>query len=1179
MRRRKLATLRSVRGRFSRSVNVERDAGTAAVDGYLPTGRSLDAVRRFARAIASPDAGRALSITGPYGSGKSSLAVFLDALVSPSSSHARCVADEILRATDELTLQLVDDGRVRLGASESGFIRAVVTAQREPVTLTVLRALHHGAAQFDPRHGQRAMSRLLHEVAAALDRSTQPDNSRPTAQFLRSVLERLAGFAPVLLVIDEFGKNLEAFADDPVHGDLFLLQQLAEWSHGDTGLPIVTVTMQHLAFDEYVGGVADSMRREWAKVQGRFEDIPYVDTPAQTRTLIGSAWEPSNDRSFQAALLAWSTEHFEDCRQAGLGDLFSGPDQVAGCWPLHPVAQLVLPELCSRYGQNERTLFSFLASSEPLSVSSFLATTTWTASEPLPSIGVDRLYDYFVDSASAMVSVAQTASRWIEIDTLIRDTLGIEEAERQTLKTIGVLNLVSAGGALRATRAILDYSLQDGGDEAVESAVADLLARLESRGLLTFRDFADEYRLWQGSDFDLRSAIDAARRRLRTANVSSLCTRVNPLSPLVAGRHSQQTFTLRAFSRIWCDGATSSIAPPAPSEPVDGIVAYCLGPSGSLPRLDAGDSGSKPVVIVTTKNPSSLVEAGIEVAAAQEVLATEDRLDTDWVARRELSERVAEAAHRFENEFERAFGASSESEWTWLQPDGDALHLDSSTSVSSALSSVADIAYRSAPKVRNEMLNRTDLTSQGAKARRELLEAMLTRGTAERLGIEGFGPEAAMYEAVLREPGIHRIHGDNWAFAEPAAADFAPVWTALEEEFTKATDHRVGVDHVLRRLASPPFGARAGAAPVLLTAALIVHSDDVAIYEHGTYRAALTPDVSERMVRNPAHFELKYFATRGGVRGYVVAELANTLGVSPSARPQRNSTVLGILNHLVATLVVPLPEFARRTARLSGPASDVRRSLLSATEPDTLLFELLPKAVGHKAVPAAAAKQSWSRHAVWIDPLVDALQELQELYLILLRDIEDALVEATGAPRDEMRLALTGRVANLRTEVLDPRLRGFLSALESTLDHDEWLVYVASTVVGAPPAAWNDDDLARFLVSTKDLGARFRRIEALHYDRHAGDGIPYDSIRVTFTLNRGKEDDRMVWVREHHRGALEPELNRLLERVAEVTGSTASARDSILALLALQATESLDDDVTPVRENEAKRGPRRSKSG
>ncbi len=76
----------TVTPRFARSANVERDLGAAAISGYLPTGRALDVVARIGRGLLTPAAGRALAITGPHGSGKSSLAVFLHALFASRGS-------------------------------------------------------------------------------------------------------------------------------------------------------------------------------------------------------------------------------------------------------------------------------------------------------------------------------------------------------------------------------------------------------------------------------------------------------------------------------------------------------------------------------------------------------------------------------------------------------------------------------------------------------------------------------------------------------------------------------------------------------------------------------------------------------------------------------------------------------------------------------------------------------------------------------------------------------------------------------------------------------------------------------------------------------------------------------------------------------------------------------------
>ena len=244
-------------------------------------------------------------------------------------------------------------------------------------------------------------------------RSDDPRRTGPSPSSLVEIACFLAQDAPLLLIIDEFGKNLEAIRDSG-DSDPYLLQRLAEEGQG-SGLPIFVLTLQHLSFEDYLAGVEGSQRREWAKVQGRFEDIAFVESAGQTRALIDSAFSVV-DHDLAARIDRWSESLATEMRKLGIVDL---ADQrvVASCYPLHPLTALVLPELCSRYGQHERTLFSFLTDSHSASVSSFLDTTVLPTEGPLPSLGLDAVYDYFVSSGAVSVASARQSSRWTEIAT------------------------------------------------------------------------------------------------------------------------------------------------------------------------------------------------------------------------------------------------------------------------------------------------------------------------------------------------------------------------------------------------------------------------------------------------------------------------------------------------------------------------------------------------------------------------------------------------------------------------------------------------------------------------------------------------------------------------------------------------------------------------------------------
>ena len=1109
---------------------------------------------RLAIALDNDDAEVALSITGPYGSGKSSLAVLIDALLGPSDDPARASAEDVLRNAAPLALESLQSARRRLHADRHGFIRATVTAQREPIAATVLRALVHGAERFGPsEREQAAHRRVLTHLRALLSAYQSEKRMRPEAREIRRAVASLGELAPILLLVDEFGKNLEAFANDPNEADLYLLQELAEWTRGKDGIPLALVTLQHMAFDEYASGTSATQRREWAKIQGRFEDIPFVDSPAQTRALIAAAFtDPASELTRE--LDRWARAEAKSLADVGLDDLAADTGLLARCWPLHPVALAVLPDLCERYGQNERTLFSFLAGHEPLSVSSFLNEVRWVEGKPLPAVHLERLYDYFLESAATMVAVSSAASRWLEIDTRVRDARGTDEAARRVLKSVGLLNLISAGGSLRASRSVICYAAADGrrGTSTGEE-VKTQLTILEKAGLLTFRDFADEYRVWQGSDFDLRAAIDLARRRLRDEPAAKVLERVLPLSPLVAARHSQQKGTLRAFERRWVDANASVVGSLGSNDRADGSAFYVLGSDAPTQAVELRKD-AKPVAFLTTEDAHGVVDAAREVAAIDEVLASTEEVDRDWVAQRELVERRIEAQAALDHEFENAYGTASvlSASWTFTKPSKRVRWISVNlVSPSMALSQVADLSYRLAPEINNDLVNRHDLSSQAAKARRELIAAMLANPNEEELGITGYGPDRTLYLSVLRELELHGRIRDGWGFADPPLkSTVRPVWDHLVENLRAATTERKRVSDLYDCLAAPPFGLRGGVAPILFVSALIANAEEVALYEHGTFRPVLTTEICERLLRNPVNFEVKHFASRRGHRAELLTAIADSLeiGIRRGPRNGRVESVLFVVSHLMA-LMNALPDHVKKTKNLSADSLAVRRVLLAATEPDELLFAALPHVFEKQAISATGAYRSTDIIEI-ADRLSAVACELRAAYKALLDDIRDTLREEFRGSTECLRESLAARAREVTGKVIDPKVARLVVALTADIPgEDEWAEYIAMNVTDAPPASWTDDERRRFFSLVHDVGGTFRRIEALNSDlRSRGDG--FDALRVTVTRPDGAEAAKLVWVDEARRSAVNPIVESALLEARSYVGSDAEARDLLLAMLA-----------------------------
>lgn len=1136
-----LAEYVKVLPRFARSANLERDsAESGPLDGYIVTARATEAVERILGVAATKRSGGAWSLTGPYGSGKSSFALLVNAFLGPGGDLRNTAAGLLDAAKPDLS-HLLSSTHSGHDTQVDGFHRALVTAAREPLTHTVLRGLHRAVLEAYGRIPSTKVFGAARALRYALDDAASEDPRRmgPSPAALVEIAKCLAKDRPLLLVIDEFGKNLEAIGDGG-EADPYLLQQLAEAGQG-SGLPLFLLTLQHLSFEDYLSHTEEAQRREWAKIQGRFESIPYTESAGQTRAFIGSAFHTENP--IRARIEEWAVVQAEAMRSLGMPEL-ADADMVASWYPLHPLVAAVLPELCNRYGQHERTLFSFLTSAEPASASSFLERTRVPEHGTLPSLGLATVYDYFVANG-AITGSAGDRSRWMEIATRLRDAPNLTGTQKRLAKAVATLNLVSTTGVLRASRRVLTEA---------EPEADNILAELETEGIVIYRDFAGEYRIWQGTDIDIHRLLDVARARIQRRALVDVLAEIDDPKPMVAARHSAENDVLRVFNRRYVEGG-EPVDPLTPFSDFDGEILLVVG-SAELPKIAMTSRAAKPVVAVLPTDLTGFDEAAREVAAVRTVMA-EPAVSNDWVARRELSERLAQAQRDFEQASRSTFQGMN-CRWMLLGPEV-ATRLEGGRG-SAALSKACDEKFRFTPRVRNEILNRTKVTSQGAKARRILLESMIERESLPNLGLGGYGPEVAMYRAFLRRTGLHCLDPETstWVFRRPTDQALGEAWAVVEGEFERATRRRVNLKDVYAALLSPPVGMKRGVTPVFVTAALITRSEDIALYEHGTFAPVLTPELSERMVRNPGHFEVKHFANTIGARLQVVEALAERLGVRPGLGRVRVENVLAIVGQLIAR-ARRLDSFTRSTRTMTAETLEVRDALFCAVEPDQLLFRDLPKALGLRAVSTSAAE--YPSADTYADTLARAVDELSWCHGELLARLLEDLFEESG---ETSRLAISGQAKALEDEVLNPDVRAFVLTLANeTVDTDaDWIAAIATVAMGKAPSEWTDADLNRFRPVLSRQVAAFQRLAALHADRRADGGGPFNPYRLTLTRPDGSEHVGLVGVDDKDHGFVSKILDMSLNELVAKMGSEKRALSALMAMVAeklLPEGEAADD--------------------
>lgn len=1112
--------------RYSRSVNLERDFDDAeTLKGYIITERATQALQQISENLKADAPAGAWTLTGVYGTGKSSFSHFLASLLAHKKDSVRKVAEEIFERS-EISDAIIEVFRAKIPAK--GFVRAVVTAHREPISSALLRALRIGINSFWVKPSA-AKTRFDNEIKRL--EKTSRRNKKIDSRDVLTLIQEISAQSKtgLLIIIDELGKCLEFAALNRDSEDLYLLQQIREIPvNGDT--PVLLIGLLHQAFSEYGYGLGAVERNEWIKIQGRFEEIPFTESARQMVHLIGQAISQSFDAPMETRLETLSHDWHQQLEKV-IGIEVIGTQSVKRAFPLHPLAALVLPQLCLRYAQNDRSLFTFLTGAEPGSLRTFLEATRSDANGKLPLLKLEGLYDYFVETAQAGLTAKSGFQRWTEVKSLIDEHSESDPEILRVLKTIGVLNLAGTTGFLRASRAAVSLAMCDEPDDSSElNRVNKIVNRLIERGILTHWRQIDELRVWEGSDFDIELAVKNSVER-QTLSLAEILAAAHPLRPVVAQRHSYRTGAVRSFECRYFDNASDFENPSAllVSKYHDGLIGYWVSDADPPKKIPATLNGKKPFVLIKVSHLEILRLRSLELAGLQDVAKNAAQLQTDGVARREIRHRLLQARNQFDEAFSRCLN-SREPVSVWFGGQLEKLNLRNH--LNSRLSDLCDEAYKETPVIWNELINKQVLTSQGAKANRQVIAAMLERSDHDNLGISGYGPEASVYDSVLKRTRIHRSDKDELGFFAPEDSTLISVWNEIERFCLSATEHPVNLDRLFEKLQEPPFGVKSGLIPILLAAVCIARSDDTSIYKDGIFVPVLGTEHFELLVKNPARFAVKhYFIT--GVQAKVFKELEDVASEASVNLPSqfRNKNLLGIISPFLK-FARKLPKYTQQTKNVSARAQSVREVLLNSNEPDKLLFDLLPTACGLPRILPDATPDDIPRKLR--TRLIVALKELREAYDSLLKKCRDYLYESFGVRQEIGRLRedLRSRASYFVGRSIEPVLTGFIfAATDTDMSDDDWLENVITVIADKSVESWTDADVDAFGLKLIDLARRFKHLEAIIKDNAELWNNRAEARRVSLIRTDGSELRDIAWIDEADKQFLEHKAEEIINEM------------------------------------------------
>ncbi|WP_163022974.1 MULTISPECIES: ATP-binding protein [Pseudomonas] len=1130
---------------FQRAVRLDADFGSIeALRGYICQGTARNVLESTARQIVHSTQ-RAFTWTGPFGGGKSSLAVALCSLVAKNESVRNAAFDVLdVGANEESDIPLA------FSATKKGWLILPVVGHRGSVIDAIATSVdsHSGAKILsETKSGSRQRVTLLLKTLAAEAAARVSDG--------------------VLLVIDELGKFLEAAASDG--DDVYFYQELADLAGRSAG-KLVVVGILHQSFEQYAHRLGSELRDEWRKVQGRYVDIPLVAATDEVVELTGRAIQsdfPHPESMVVCKQVANSIRHHRPSLSAKFAD------RLDLCWPLHPVtAALLGPISKRRFGQNERSTFGFLASVEAYSLKEFLHSTPQSSKQTYTPAAY---WDYLRTNFEPSILASPDSHRWSQ------SVEAVERVEQkqldgtlhlQLIKTIALIDLFRHGSGIVCDDAVLGACLINcEGVVVSRSQVQELLQDLRRWAVVVYKRHLGSWCIAEGSDFDLDEALNKALSTIDEPDLAQLSKLVH-LRPVLAKRHYCNTGTLRwmlplmAHANSFQDGIERAYKACGISQQVlsstSAFGAFLLviparGQSlrqtiNTIKNIDFPSDTLRPVLVGVPRNGESIREFGRELMAYDQISRQHSELENDAVARRELFARTTDVRSRLEEELRDALNNIQ-----WVNADRLGIQSKSTLTIGTSLpvlaSEFADRVFSKCPLLFSELINRDVPSSNSAKARKDLLYVMLRNRDKPRLGLEGYPAEAGLYHNILEASGLHRqVHdGEScseqvkYCFAAPIdgdpralrASSFIALWEQAVDLVVNA-DSPISLVELYKLWQYPPFGVRSGVLPVLWLAFYLANQNRIAIYKDGMFISDLDEVNIDETLQDPGRFTLRYVRIDDHKREILVgiAEHLRRLGHAVEVEPLEAARGL-------VSLVYGLSPWARRTQLLSESTKAVRDTLARASDPHKVLFVDLPILFDGLSV------------AEYVKAIGDALDEMQLAYTKMLSDVLSSTLDSISASleNEEEVVALHHRSNTVIGISGNLQLDAFATRLSSLNLNPDSVDSLLSMAVQKPPRDWTDSDIDAALIQLAQWGLQFRQVEAVCSVR---DRVPTRNA-IAIVLGTGQKGKTVSESFD-----VSPSENRLIQKIStEIMKNFKDvSREVFLAALAQTATRLVESE-------------------
>lgn len=874
-------------------------------------------------------------------------------------------------------------------------------------------------------------------------------NKNVTENILSQIFNRyheLGKRSPLLvLVIDEFGKFLEYASQNEPEKELYFIQQLSEFANNPDH-NILLITTVHQNFDAYAIGLNSAQKQEWTKVKGRLREITFNEPVEQLLFLASEHLKTHKLDKKVEDVIKLTLASFKKSKAYSINPEYAG-EIAHKLFPLDLIAANVLTISLQKYGQNERSLFSFLESTDHTGIAFFDRKIN-------PFYNTACVYDYLIFNFYSFINSRYNPdfAAWSAIKNSLEAAERMFEREinaySKVLKSIGLFNITAAAGSDLGKDFLVKYSTLCLGISNASKIIDDL----ENKKIILYRNYSKRFILSEGTDLDISSAlIEAGNKVSDITDVVTLLKREYQLPPVFAKSYSYRNGTPRLFEFRISDYPIQDV----PKDDVDGFINLIFNERITDKDVIKNSSEQNEAIIYGFyQNSKTIKNQLFEIEKTRKVI---DENSNDKIAVKELNNILIHQQNLLSHYILNSLYAKK-SDLKWIF-NGKEFKISSKKDFNKKLSEICEEVYSKTPTFRNELVNKHKISSSIHSAKRNYLRSLVDNWDKPDLGFESnkFPPEKTIYLTLLKENGIE-LYSDHINFSTQVSkkSSFNPLWNYSIEFLNSTKQNRKTISEFIEPLTRRPFKLKQGLIDFWVASFLFIKRDDYALFGESGYIPYLTDEVLELVIKYPQNYEIKTFAIEG-----VKLDLFNSYRVflnQNSKDKLDNQTFIETIKPFL-TFYRGLSEYSKNTKRLSKETIAIREAIANSKDPEKSFFEDFPLALGYSI---DSLQKSQDKLQTYIAKMQDSIKELRTSYDGLIQRFEEFLLDEYINDKlefEQYKDLLQKRFRKLKKHLCLPHQKMFIQRLDSQLDDKKaWLSSIAQTVVGKSLESIKDED-------------------------------------------------------------------------------------------------------------------------